>query len=140
MKKLLTYLAVLLLATTVYAGEKWVMLWLDSRATPPDVENVENKINALLPDPRPLVLTNLTSIYELIANTNIRGTVISFDKDYLKHLGISTNNITKAKFDTWRNNPAKLSNPNFLKYRTGDNPITIISNAGLRRVEGGGPQ
>jgi len=88
-----------------------LIFWLRVDATTHDKQAIAAKWNNVFNDGgRQVVLADLPQD-QLISDPSIKAWRIVVLGAQLERLGVDLSNVSKAKFDTWKNNPGTLDNP-----------------------------
>jgi hypothetical protein len=134
MRKLIMLLV--LIAAPVLAGD-YIVLWLDLRASTADKVTVRDALKNQLNDRTTIPFADLPT-WELIANPNIAGMVCAISRDQVKRLTNDVSRLTPNILNTWATN--NLAQPQYLRWRSGDDPLAVLRDAGLRVRQSGSAQ
>lgn len=121
-----------LIAGSVFAGPRYIYLWLNNDASANDKQVVKQKIKDSVLDQADIpdgAFANLPQ-WQLVANTNRVGRVLCLDRTK-PNSPITPLSITKEQFDNWK--AAHMENPNHLQSAAGDDD-SVLRAAGLEPV------
>jgi len=110
---------------------KYIIFILLMTATANDKQAIKAKWRAAFKDASDVSVADLGK-ERLITNTNKVYYRLVVSHRQLENMGVNLDNVTKAKFDAWKN--ANLDNPNHFQIATGNDWRAVLTANGFETV------